>query len=132
MIYKQEFRIYYSHTDAGGVVYHSNYLTFCEQTRSEFLRDKGLEQTQLKEKNSVLFVVAKANISYKYPAKLDDLITVSIEKINVIGPKLKMLQHIYCDNRLLFTCDIEIVTIDINNKLYRRIPEYIVNKIYNN
>lgn len=132
MIYKQEFRIYYNHTDAGGVVYHSNYLTFCEQTRSEFLRNKGLEQTQLKEKNNVLFVVTKANISYKYPAKLDDLITVSIEKIDMIGPKLKMLQHIYCNNRLLFTCDIEIVTVDINNKLYRKIPEYIVNKIYNN
>ena len=131
MLFKQNFRIYYNHTDAGGVVYHSNYLTFCEQTRSEFLRNVGLEQIKLKQENNILFVVANANISYKHPAKLDDLITVSIEKIDVVGPKLKMLKHVYCENKLLFICDIEIVAINNEYKLYRKIPEFVINKLFN-
>lgn len=129
MLFKKEFRIYYNHTDAGGVVYHSNYITFCEQARTEFLRSKGIEQLKLKQENDVLFVVIDANISYKYPAKLDDLITVTIENIGIEGPKISMLQHMYCNNKLLFVCNINIVTVNNDYKLYRKIPEFINNKL---
>jgi len=50
-------RVYYEDTDAGGVVYHSNYLNFMERARTEWLRSLGFEQTELLEQMGVMFVV---------------------------------------------------------------------------
>lgn len=125
MIFKKDFRVYYNYTDTGGVVYHSNYLTFCEQARTEFLLNKNVEQIKLAKEKNVLFVVANAKISYKSPARLDDIITVVIENIIIKDPKIIMLQKIYKEDKLLFTAEIELVTIDGDYKLYRKIPEFL-------
>ena len=125
-IFNKKFRIYYNFTDAGGVVYHSNYLTLCEQTRSEFLTSRNLLQTKLREEKGILFVVANANIAFKYPAKLHDIIDVSIEKINIMGPKINMIQNIYNqENKLLFTADINIVLVNNDYKLIKKVPDFI-------
>ena len=42
MIFKSNFYVYYADTDAGGVVYHSKYLDFCEKCRTDFLRENGM------------------------------------------------------------------------------------------
>ena len=129
MIFKQNFRVYYNHTDSGGVVYHSNYITFCEQARTEFLRSNGLEQLKLVHENNLLFVVTNINASFKYPARLDDFITVTIEEVIIKDPKITMLQKIYNNDKLLFTCNVELVTISSDYKLYRKIPDFIKEKL---
>ncbi len=63
-------RVYYEDTDAGGVVYHTNYLKFMERTRTEWLRHLGFEQTQLKTDYNLLFVVHQLSINYHKPAFL--------------------------------------------------------------
>ena len=70
------FRVYYEDTDAGGIVYHANYLRFMERGRAEWLRSLGLDQNILKTDYSILFVVVKSEIYYKSPARLDDQIKV--------------------------------------------------------
>ncbi|TOP05405.1 acyl-CoA thioesterase, partial [Vibrio parahaemolyticus] len=56
--------VYYEDTDAGGVVYHSNYLKFFERARTEMLRAKGISQHVLLEQN-IGFVVRHMDIDFK-------------------------------------------------------------------
>ena len=69
-------RVYYEDTDAGGVVYHANYLRFLERARTEWLRHLGWSQQQLAGEAGVLFVVVSANTRFLSPARLDDLLEV--------------------------------------------------------
>ena len=69
-------RVYYEDTDAGGVVYHSNYLNFMERARTELLRHIGFEQHTLIEKDEILFAVRKISIDYHKPALFNDLLDV--------------------------------------------------------
>ncbi len=73
--YYQE-RVYYSHTDAGGIVYHSNYLDLTEHARTELLRVLGIEQAEALSGERRAFVVRSLSIDYIKPAFLDDLLTV--------------------------------------------------------
>ena len=76
-------RVYYEDTDAGGVVFYANYLKFFERARTEWLRALGVNQHAMLEQHGVMFVVKNASIDYHAPAKLDDVITLtlSVEKL---------------------------------------------------
>ena len=69
-------KIYYEDTDAGGVVYHANYLRYMERARSEWLAQIGYEHRELAEKANAAFVVSSLDIRYKVPARLDDRLEV--------------------------------------------------------
>ena len=69
-------RIYWEDTDAGGIVYHANYLRYMERARGEFLRSAGFEQRRMQEAGMPVIVVADLSLKYRRPAKLDDLLTV--------------------------------------------------------
>jgi acyl-CoA thioester hydrolase len=98
VISKQTFnwpvRVYYEDTDAGGVVYHSNYLNFMERARTEWLRALGFEQTYLRDVLKVIFVVHSAQIAFKKPAKFNDLLTVSSEIGKIGQGSLEFVQKI--------------------------------------
>ena len=66
-------RVYYEDTDAGGVVYHANYLRYAERARTEFLRAGGVEQREMREAEDFAFVVRRCTVDYRAPAVLDDL-----------------------------------------------------------
>lgn len=67
--------IYYEDTDAGGVVYHANYLKFFERARTEMLRSNGVNQQSLWEQN-IGFVVRHLDIEFIRGAVLDEQLTV--------------------------------------------------------
>lgn len=67
--------VYYEDTDAGGVVYHSNYLNFFERARTELLRSRNVHQRQLLDQQ-VGFVVRHIDIDFIRGARLDDHLTV--------------------------------------------------------
>ena len=70
-------RVYWEDTDAGGVVFHANYLKFFERARTEWLRAHGFEQQALRETTGGLFVVTDATLKYHRPARLDDQLLVT-------------------------------------------------------
>lgn len=76
-------KIYYHHTDCGGVVYYANYLKFLEEARTEFLAEKGLSVKELAEQGS-LFVVARQEIDYKLPAFYGDILDIDT-RISEVG-----------------------------------------------
>lgn len=75
-------RIYWEDTDAGGVVYHANYVRFMERARTEWLRAQGIDQMALREATSLGFVVRDMHLDFHRPARLDDelLITVDVKE----------------------------------------------------
>ena len=75
--YKNEIKIYYEDTDAGGVVYYSNYLKFLERARTEMLGSIGLSNKKLLEEHNTLIIVKSCNIEYIAPARLEDKIQIS-------------------------------------------------------
>ena len=72
-------RVYWEDTDAGGVVFYANYLKFFERARTEWLRASGIEQQTLREEAGVMFMVAEAQTRYVSPARLDDLLQISVQ-----------------------------------------------------
>ena len=78
-------RVYIEDTDAGGIVYHANYLRFMERARTEWLRRLGFEQDELSEREQVIFVVKKIDIDYRSPARFNDEIDLK-SKFGLNGP----------------------------------------------
>jgi acyl-CoA thioester hydrolase len=82
-------RVYYEDTDSGGVVYYANYLKFFERARTEWLRSFGLNQDKLAREEGLIFVVRRALLDFVRPARLDDLLEITVEPLK--------LAHVYVD-----------------------------------
>lgn len=104
-------RVYYEDTDAGGIVYYANYLKFFERARTEWLRSMQLEQHVLLQEHDILFVVKNVSSDYHAPAKLDDVLklTLSIEKMG--RASIQFLQQAWCGERLLNTARVKIACV---------------------
>ena len=103
-----QIRVYYEDTDAGGIVYHANYLKFCERARSDFIRELGLSQSDLMARGEG-FVVASRQAKFRKPAKLEDLLTVSCRISRIRKVALTFEQEVRAqDGTILFamSCDI--------------------------
>jgi len=120
-----QYRVYYEDTDAGGIVYHANYLRFCERARTEFLRHLNVAQSDLVQKEKIIFVVRRCEIDYLFPAKLDDLIEVGAQVTKTSGTSLIMRQEIKKDDKLLAAMDVVIVCIDSETFRPKKIPQNI-------
>jgi acyl-CoA thioester hydrolase len=118
-------RVYFEDTDAGGIVYHAQYLHFLERARTEWLRNLGFNQSELKLQG-ILFVVRDMAIKWINPARLDDelIIKVSIEQINKAS--LIMKQVIMCGNIKKLTARVTIACLDGVNMKPTAIPKNIV------
>lgn len=75
-VFEYPVRVQWEDTDAGGVVYHANYIKFMERARSEALRADGLNQRKLESEQGIVILVAELSIKYKRAAQLEDLLTV--------------------------------------------------------
>jgi acyl-CoA thioester hydrolase len=87
-------RIYWEDTDAGGVVYHSNYLKFFERARSEWLRHQGVVQTELVKLHNVVFVLRGVAMQYLKPARMDDDCEVWLAPDGLGRASLSVLQEL--------------------------------------
>ena len=77
--FRHTLRVYWEDTDAGGVVFYANYLKFFERARTEWLRALGFGQQALRERTGAIFVVTDTRVRYLAPARLDDLLDVTVE-----------------------------------------------------
>lgn len=87
-------RVYYENTDAGGVVYHAQYLHFYERARTEWLRHLGFSQQALRAEQGVLIVVRHMDIAFIKPALLDDEITIHTELVALKRASMTLQQTI--------------------------------------
>ena len=88
-------RVYYEDTDCGGVVYHASYIRFLERARTEWLRQLGCEQDDLRHQEGVLFAVYSINIDYLLPARFNDLLQVGVEPLWMKKASIEFEQEIF-------------------------------------
>ena len=113
-------QVYYEDTDCGGVVYHSNYLNFCERARSELFFQKGLSPHNGDE----FFVVKRIEANYIKPALFGDVLEVQTKLIDKKNTSLTMEQNIYRNDEHLFSMLVTVVF--LKNMKPSRIPQELM------
>lgn len=115
-----QIRVYYEDTDCGGVVYHSNYLNFCERARSELFFQKGLSP----HKGDEFFVVKKIEANYIKPARFADVLEVQTKLVSKKNTSLVLEQNIFKKGELLFNMLVTVVF--LKNMKPTRIPQELM------
>ncbi len=136
-------RVYYEDTDAGGVVYHSNYINFFERARTEWLRTLGLEQDQLVKDHQVVFVVRALDCEYLRPALFNDELfvtadirelgkTIVVFKQQVIRAAKTEEKAKHGDHVVLAEGNVTVVAVDSIKFKPKRLPNFLLEKIKEN
>lgn len=127
MVSQLNIRVYYEDTDAGGIVYHANYLKFCERARTELLRELGIEQDRYLEHN-IAFVVTAMDIQFKFGARFNDELVVETTVINVKRASVTFQQRIKIKNteQVAFTADVKVACVDSSAMRPSAIPNEIL------
>jgi len=124
-------RVYYEDTDAGGLVYHANYLKFAERSRTEMLRKIKIEQLKLKNEHNIHFVVKTLYIEFFKSAILDDLLKIKSVILKITAAKIIMEQTIYNKTTLIAKIDVILGSVNIKGKP-SRLPKIVLNKLNTN
>ncbi len=116
-------RVYYEDTDAGGIVFYANYLKFFERARTEWLRAAGVSQQTLLNDDGAIFVVKSTSVDYHAPARLDDVLklTLSIEKLG--RASVSFVQQAWCGDTLLTSANVKVGCVDAATLRPRSLPD---------
>ena len=90
-------RVYYEDTDAGGIVYHANYLRFAERGRTEALRDLGVPHAEMSALHGLFFMVRRIKVDYLAPARLDDSLVVETTTLAIGAATVDLRQDVLRD-----------------------------------
>jgi len=124
--FRFKLRVYWEDTDAAGIVFYANYLKFFERARSEWLRSLGFEQERLRAESGVAFVVTETSVRYRRPARLDDVIAVTVEIRHRGQASLEVAQEAWRADELLAAGTIRIGCVDLGTFRPRRFPNDIL------
>ncbi|WDL74410.1 YbgC/FadM family acyl-CoA thioesterase [Helicobacter winghamensis] len=113
-----QIRIYYEDTDCGGIVYHTNYLKYCERARSEAFFKAGIPPL----KDGIGFVVKDMQIEFLSPAKLGDLLEVKTTLLEQKSASLRLSQSILLNNKEIFKSQLTLVCLDSKTQKITKIP----------
>ena len=113
--YSWPVRVYYEDTDSGGVVYYANYLKFFERARTEWLRSMGLNQDKLAQEQEMIFVVRRVALEFASPARLDDMLEISVEPRKLAHVYIQFVQEARCGTRVLARAEVKVACLDRSN-----------------
>jgi tol-pal system-associated acyl-CoA thioesterase len=116
-------RVYYQDTDAGGVVFHGQYLAFMERARTELLNDAGIDLAAFSDRHGLLFVVYELGVKYHAPARLNDLLSVTAEVATIGRASLQFRQRVERGAALLVEGDVTVALVDRERMRPLRIPQ---------
>ncbi len=122
-------RVYYQHTDAGGMVFHANYLGFMECARTELLQSLGFDLGELARRDHVLFVVHSAQIAYHRPALLNDLLSVTARVARIGRARLEFEQEVKRTEELLASAKLTLACVSARSYRPIAVPEAIRKKL---
>ncbi len=121
-------RVYYEDTDLAGIVYYANYLKFIERARSEWVRELGIDQVQMKA-DGLVFAVRRVEADYLMPAKYDDDLVVHTTMEPGSGARLVVKQDVMRDGALLFSAIVTIICMTTEGTV-ARLPAVIRRSAY--
>ena len=111
-------RVYYEDTDMAGIVYYANYLRYIERARSDWVREMGIDQLQMKA-DGVVFAVRRIEADYVSPAQFDDELEVRTSLASIGPARMVMAQQVWRGDTLLFEAGVTIVCINASGKPVR-------------
>ena len=115
-------RVYYEDTDAAGVVYYANYLKYMERARTEWLASRGFALAELERECALVFVVTRADVAFRAPARLGDLLMVGADVIEHGRARLCVRQDVMRDDQLVAAATITLVCLDKSTWKPRKMP----------
>lgn len=128
-------RIFYEDTDAGGIVYHSNYLKYFERARTSLLNLLKIDQIKLSQKHDTKLVVRKGDIIWHKPAKLNNTLLIETCLKYAKNSSITLEQKAFINNKtetnLLVTGLFQIVAVNDNFKV-KRIKSILQSNFFNN
>ena len=104
--------VYYEDTDMAGIVYYANYLRFIERARTEWARERGIDQGRLREEEGLVFAVRRVEADYLRPARFDDLLEVRTEVAEAGGARVTLEQEVWRGEERLFAARVVLVAMD--------------------
>jgi acyl-CoA thioester hydrolase len=124
-MHRHSVRVYFEDTDAGGVVYHANYLRFAERARTEAMRNLGVPHADLVREHGLLFMVRRAEMEYLRPARLDDELSVLTETLSVGAATVELRQSfvVGAEAQKLAVLDLLLACVRQQDGRPARIPE---------
>lgn len=124
-IFSMPVRVYFQDTDAGGVVYHSNYVNFMERARTEWLRTFGYSNGGLLKEFGVAFVVRSLKMDYLKPALLDDLVTVTALVKDIGRSRMTLTQSVLRGDEVLTEGEVHLVCVNMQTFKPVSVPEVL-------
>ena len=122
-------RVYYQDTDAAGVVFHGQYLSFMERARTELLNEAGLDLARMAEEQRVLFLVYELKVRFREPARLNDLVSVSAEVVRMGRASVVFRQRVERGAQLLVEAEVTLALVDRDRMKPARISEKLAREL---
>ena len=122
-------RVYFENTDAGGVVYHSEYLKFLERARTEWLRHLGFDHQSLARDHRIVFVVSSIGVDFLKPARLDENLAVSVRLESVARVRCIFEQEIRREDEVLVKARVTVASLVHDTFRPAEIPEPLKRKM---
>jgi len=122
-------RVYWEDTDAGGVVYHAQYLAFFERARTEWLRALGYGQELLRDDHDLVFAVREMRIDFHRPARLDDALQVVVALRQCRRASAVFAQEIRRDGEVLVAAEVRVAALNAGDFRPRAIPGILYDRL---
>lgn len=116
-------RVYYEDTDAGGIVYHANYLRYAERARTEALRDLGVPHAEMLRDCNLMFVVRRVKVDYLRPARLDDSLDIITQVGNMRAGSVVLHQDVRGPAGSCAVLEVELACVPPGGAWPARIPQ---------
>ena len=115
-------RVYYQDTDAGGVVFHAQYLAFMERARTELLNEAGIDLARVVDAHGVQVMVSELGVKYHRAARLNELLSASAEVVRIGRASIVFRQKIERAGELLVEADVTLAVVDRARMKPARMP----------
>ena len=119
MSHRFKTRVYYEDTDLAGIVYYANYLKFIERARTEWVHERGVDQSGLKERHGIVFAVRRIEADYLSPARFGDDLIVETSLSSHSGARIALVQNVLRAGESLFVAKVTLVALGEGGRAVR-------------
>ncbi len=118
-------RVLYGDTDKMGIAYYANYLRWFEAGRNEFIRAKGMPYRDFEDRYRLVLPVVEAGVSYRAPARYDDLLVVETSLAEVRRASARFGYRVVRDGEVLATGHTVHACVDLAGRVKRMPPDLL-------
>jgi len=122
-------RVYYQDTDAGGVVFHAQYLAFMERARTELLNAARIDLARVADEDRILFLVFEIAAKYHQPARLNELLAVTADVVKMGRASMRFHHRVERGAQLLVEADVTLALVDRDRMKPARLPARLAEEL---